>query len=68
MELFKTIPSYFMAIYLFSQILRLTYNIKNPIEKLSRRHFIIFFSMFSIFRVKIHFADKVLNKKEEKSN
>ena len=27
-----------MVIYLFLQLLRFTYNNKNPIEKLSRRH------------------------------
>ena len=40
MELFKTVPAYSWAIYLFSQILKFTkYSIK-LIEKLSRRHLI----------------------------
>ena len=40
MELFKTVPVTFMAIYLFSQILKFTKYCIKPIEKLSRRHLI----------------------------
>ena len=38
-ELFKTVLAYFMA-FLFIQLLRLKYNNKKHIEKLSRRNFI----------------------------
>ena len=41
MELFKTVPAYFTAFYLFLQLLRITYNnSKKTIEKLSRGHFV----------------------------
>ena len=38
-ELFKTVLAYFMA-FVFKQLLRLKYNNKKHIEKLSRRNFI----------------------------
>ena len=38
-ELFKTVLAYFMA-FVFIQLLRLKYNNKKHIEKLSRRNFI----------------------------
>ena len=40
MDLYRTVPAYFMAIYLFLQLLRFNYKSIKPIEKLSRRHFI----------------------------
>ena len=40
MELFKTVSRKFMAIYLFSQILKFTYYSIKLIEKLSRRYLI----------------------------
>ena len=43
MELFKTVPAFFMPKNLFLQLIfniRFRYNSIKPIEKLSRRHFI----------------------------
>ena len=48
MELFITLPAYFMAIYLFLQLLRFRYNCMKPIEKLSRRHFEISFDVLEV--------------------
>ena len=39
MELFKTVPEYFMAIYLFIYTRRFKYNSIKLIEKMSRRHY-----------------------------
>ena len=38
MELFKTVPPYFMDIYLLLQLLRMRDNNIKSIENLSRRH------------------------------
>ena len=40
MELFKTVPEYFIAIYLFVQLLRFRSKKIEKIEKLPRRHLI----------------------------
>ena len=48
MELFKTVPEYFMAIYLFIYTRRFKYNSIKLIEKMSRRHLINSFDVFVI--------------------
>ena len=55
MELFKTFPT-FMDIYLFSQILRFTYNSIIHIKKLSRRHLI---NSSDVFIIKGFTVDKL---------
>ena len=53
MELFKTVPAYFMAIYLFLQLLRFRYNSIKPIEKLSILHTIDYFDGSKVLGVKL---------------
>ena len=48
MELFKTVPAYFTAIYLLVQVLKFWCKSIKPIEKLSRRHFINLFDVFKV--------------------
>ena len=40
MELFKTVPAYFMANHLFLHLLKFKYDSNKHIEKSLRRHFV----------------------------
>ena len=59
MELFKTVPEYFMAIYLFIYTRRFKYNSIKLIEKMSRRHLI---NSSDVFVIKGFTVSSLLNK------
>ena len=63
MLLFKTVPTYFMAIYLFLKLLKFSYNTKTSHWKVSRRHLINSFDMSPKFWVNVISARKCKKKK-----